>query len=140
MTDIAEFYRIPAREAAQASAQAQIDVFRDLERIRATTPSDARIMWYGPSYVALIAGRRGLPMDFPENAAALTDQVRRLRPDFIYFATAHPRDSGARHGSPLAPWVYAMPYSQIAWRRIAPASGELKSVLLQVDPAKLAPP
>jgi hypothetical protein len=136
-TDIAEFYRIPSRERAEASAATQIGVFADLERIRATTPADARVMWYGPSYVALIAGRRGLPMDYPRDPAALAEHVRRHKPDFIYFGPVHPRDSAARDGDPFAPWSYARAYSEVVWLRVLPGTRDVQAVLLQVDPARL---
>lgn len=136
-TDIAEFYRIPSRERAEASAATQIGVFGDLERIRATTPANSRVMWYGPSYVALIAGRHGLPMDYAREPAALAEQVRRHKPDFIYFGPVHPRDSAARDGDALAPWSYARAYSEIVWLRARPGTRDLQAVLLQVDAARL---
>jgi hypothetical protein len=140
MTDIAEFYRIPSRPAAEANAQDQIGVFSDMDRIRLTTPERARIMWYAPNYVALLAGRHGVPLARPADAAAFAAQVRAARPDFIYLAGLHPRDSARRLGDPLAPVEVARSFTHRVWQR-TDARGELRAVLLAVDPGLLeAPP
>ena len=130
--DIAEFYRVPSGPAAAANAAAQIAVFRDLERIRATTPETARVLWYAPAYVALLAQRHGVRLERPADAAGLAAQVRATRADFIYLANLHPRDSAHRLGDPLDPLAYAQALARVAWSRSSPAGG-LQSVLLEVD-------
>ena len=135
--DITEFYRIPARASANASAAAQLGILADLERIRSTTPENASVMWYTPGFMPLVARRRGVAMDIIENAAGLAQQVRTLRPDYIYFASIHPRDSAGRHGNPLAPWVHARSYTDVVWQRTGTPSGDLQSILLKVDAARL---
>jgi hypothetical protein len=135
-SDIAEFYRLPSGPAAVAEARAQIEVFRDLERIGATTTEDARVLWYSPAYVALIAQRPGARLERPADAAGLAAQVRASRADFIYLANVHPRDSAHRLGHPLDPSAYAESLARVVWRRTTP-SGELRAVLLEVDPEKL---
>lgn len=134
---ITEFYRIPDRRSAELNAAVQIAVFADLERIRTTTPREARVMWYMPSYVALLSGRRGVALDIPDNPGAMADQVRAGRPDFIYLSNVHPRDSAQRHGSPLRPLAYALEYSDVVWSRRDRNTGEPLAVLLRVDPQRL---
>jgi hypothetical protein len=128
--DIAEFYRVPSGPAAAANARSQIDVFRDLERIRASTPETARVLWYSPAYVALLAQRRGLRLERPADAAALARQARGA--DYLYLANLHPRDSAHRLGDPLDPAAFAASVGRIVWERRGPA-GELRSVLYALD-------
>jgi hypothetical protein len=134
--DIAEFYRVPSGPAAAANARAQLEVFRDLDRIRTTTPESARVLWYAPAYVALIAQRRGLRLERPADGAALAAQLRAARADYLYLANLHPRDSRHRLGDPLAPAGLAEPLARVVWQRRGPA-GELRSVLFELDRDKI---
>lgn len=134
--DIAEFYRIPDRRGAEENARQQIAIFADLEQVRRTTPDGARVMWYAPDYVALLARRRGVALarrDVPAMAA----QMRAAKPDYIYFAAVHPRDSAGRLGNPLDGIAAALPFADGVWQRVD-ARGQLESVLLKVDAGRLA--
>lgn len=134
--DIAEFYRIPAGTAAEANARAQLGVFDDLRRIGETTPPHARVMWYWPSYVALLAHRHGVRLERAHDAAGLAAQVRATRADYIYLAELHPRDSARRAGHPLDPAAHAAALGRIVWHR-ASAAGNMQAVLIEVDRRKV---
>jgi 4-amino-4-deoxy-L-arabinose transferase-like glycosyltransferase len=134
--DIAEFYRIPAGPSAEANARAQIGVFEDLRRIGETTPPQARVMWYWPSYVALFANRHGVRLERPRDAAGLAAQVRATHADYIYLAELHPRDSARRAGHPLDPAVHAAALGRVVWHR-ASAAGNMQAVLIEVDRRKV---
>jgi 4-amino-4-deoxy-L-arabinose transferase-like glycosyltransferase len=134
--DIAEFYRVPSGPAAAANAVAQIEVFRDLARVREATPEGARVLWYSPAYVALLAERHGVRLERPADSPALAAQVRATRADYIYLANLHPRDSAHRLGHPLDPVALAEPFTRVVWRRSS-QGGDLQAVLLAVDPARL---
>jgi 4-amino-4-deoxy-L-arabinose transferase-like glycosyltransferase len=135
-SDIAEFYRIPSGPMAASIATRQIEIFRDLDRIRASTPSAARVMWYLPDYVALLAQREGVQLDAKADAAALAEDVRRGRADFIYVTAMRLRDEGAGGAEPMAPARQASMYTSTVWARKA-ATGNLESVLLKVDKEQL---
>ncbi len=139
IADIAEFYRVPSGPAAASNATAQLAVFADFERIRATTPEGARVMWYAPAYVALLAQRHGVRLERPRDTAGLAQQVRATRADFIYLAALHPRDSAHRLGHPLDALALARPLARVVWARNG-AGGELQAVLLEVEPEKVPPP
>src|SRR6185295_17919354 len=130
---IMELYRIPFRPEAEAAAARQAAVFRDMARIRDTTPEGARVMWYGPTYIALLAGRTAVPLDPPADAPDLTRQIRRGRPDYVYLSHVHPRDSAHRQGDPLAPARFLRGRAELAWWRPDGAGGA-DSVLFKVDP------
>ena len=137
--DIAEFYRIPDRASAEASALQQIEIFEDMEQIRRTTPASARVMWYAPGYVALLAGRRGVALERSADPHAMSAQMRAAKPDYIYLAAVHPRDSARRLGDPLDAIGAALPFSVGMWRRVN-ARGALESILLKVDPSRIVNP
>jgi hypothetical protein len=136
--DIAEFYRIPDRKSAEANALQQIEILEDMEQIRATTPESARVMWYAPAYVALLAGRRGVALERAD-LAGMSAQMRAAKPDYIYLAAAHPRDSARRQGDPLDAIGAALPFSAGLWQRVN-ARGALESIFLKVDPLRIARP
>jgi hypothetical protein len=136
VTDIAEFYRVPSRAAAERDARREIAVLADMARLREATPESARVMWYTPGYIALLAGRTGVPLRRPRDLADLEAQARATHADYIYVAEVHPRDTLGRDGDPLYPASVARPFTQVVWVR---NDGEhLGAVLLKVDKEALA--
>jgi 4-amino-4-deoxy-L-arabinose transferase-like glycosyltransferase len=134
--DIAEFYRVPSGPAAASNARAQIEVFKDLARIRESTPESARVLWYSPAYVALLAQRRGVRLERPADVAALAAQARAAKADYVYLANLHPRDSAHRLGNPLDPAAFAEALGTPVWRRSGP-DGELRAALYALDREKI---
>lgn len=131
---IAEFYRIPSGAGAESNAAAQIAVLEDLRRIGETTPPDARVMWYWPPYVALLARREGVPLERPVDAADLARQIAATGADHLYLSELHPRDSARRDGHPLEPLPHALALGEPVWQRTAPA-GNVRAVLVRLGPA-----
>lgn len=129
---IAEYYRIPDRRAAEANARAQLGVLEDLRRVGATTPPEARVMWYWPNYVALLAQRQGVRLERPRDAAGLARQVLATRADYLYIAELHPRDSAARDGHPIDPLAHALRMGDVAWHRSTPG-GAIHGALVRFD-------
>lgn len=133
--DIAEFYRVPFLPAAYATALAQIDVIADMDRIRATTPEAATVMWYRPEYVALLAGRRGIELENPADAAGAARQIAAKKPDYVYLSAVHPRDTAHRQGDPMAALDAARRYGREVWRR-DDGRGGTAAALFAMDPAR----
>jgi hypothetical protein len=138
-THIAEFYRIPSGPSAEAYAHREIEVFGDLQRIRETTPPEARVMWYTPNYVSLLARRHGVPLERPGNPAELAAQMRSTNADYLYLANIHPRDSLYRAGDPLYPWLLARGFTEVVWYRGKEPSRP-QAALLKVDKEKIMNP
>jgi hypothetical protein len=131
VTDIAEFYRIPSGPAARENARTQIGVLADMNRVRDSTPPGARVMWYTPGYIALLAGREGVALRRPRDAADLEAQVRATRADYLYLAEAQPRDSLHREGDPMYPAVLARPFAEPVWSRTG--EGRVRALLMKID-------
>jgi 4-amino-4-deoxy-L-arabinose transferase-like glycosyltransferase len=138
-TDIGEFYRVPSGPAAEKNARTQIAVLGDLERVRAATPEGARVMWYTPNYIALIARRHGVPLERPMNSAGLAAQLRAARADYLYLSNVHPRDSLMRQGDPRFPVLLARGFTEPVWERVSD-TGQLQAVLLKVDKDRIEKP
>jgi len=92
--EIVDWYRTPGLDQARARAQVQLDLFADMEDIRKLTAPGDRIMWFAPSYLALLADRRGVAAPEPELApAAYRDAVRASGADYVFLSVHHPRDT-----------------------------------------------
>ena len=142
-SDIAEYYRFSDGRLAASIADREIGILRDLERIGATTPPAARVMWYLPSYVALLGAREGIPIPPSREPAAFAREVRRLGAGYIYVDALPLRDAteGSGGTEPLAPARLAAGYAETVWKR--ESGGAPESALLRIDPARLeaaAPP
>ena len=136
LADISEFYRIPLRPAAESAAMREIGVFADFQQIRATTPEAARVMWYVPGYVALLAAREAVPLEHPADVAALPAQLAARHPDYVYLSSLHPRDSAHRDGDPMDALPSLLQRGDEVWHRTGP-DGFTEAVLVRIDPARL---
>jgi hypothetical protein len=66
----------------------------DMEAIRALTRPQDRVMWVAPSYIALLARRRGVPAPSAElSSDAYREAVDRAHPDYVFLSVFHPRDT-----------------------------------------------
>ncbi|MBI1942450.1 MAG: hypothetical protein HYS35_02190 [Betaproteobacteria bacterium] len=91
---ITDWYRTPDLVAARARAQVQLDLFADMEAIRALTRPADRVMWVAPSYVALLADRRGVAAPASGLAPeAYRRAVRESGADYVFLSRYHPRDT-----------------------------------------------
>jgi len=94
LAQITDWYRTPDLAEARARAQVQLDLFADMEAIRALTGPADRVMWVAPSYLALLADRRGVaapPAALPPER--YRELVREAKPDYVFLSRYHPRDT-----------------------------------------------
>jgi hypothetical protein len=92
-------------------------------------------MWYRPEYVALLAGRRGIELENPADAAGTERQVVAKKPDYVYLSAVHPRDTAHRQGDPMASLAVARKYGREVWRR-DDGRGGTAAALFAMDPAR----
>ena len=91
MTD---WYRTPDLAEARARVGVHLDLFADMEVIKSLTRPEHRVMWVVPSYVALLAERRGIRSP----AAGLSSEAYRravlqTAPDYVFLSAYHPRNT-----------------------------------------------
>jgi len=91
---ITDWYRVPDLDRARSRAQVHLDLFEDMKAIRALTQPGERVAWVAPSYVALLAGRAGVPApDARLDPAAYRDALRASGADWLFLSRYHPRDT-----------------------------------------------
>jgi hypothetical protein len=91
MTD---WYRRPGLDDARARADVQLDLLDDMDEIRRLTQPGQRVMWVVPSYIALLAERRGVAAPpSGSDPEAYRRAVREAKPDFFFLSRYHPRDT-----------------------------------------------
>lgn len=91
---IVDWYRTPDLAAAQARAQVHLELFADMDAIRRLTPPGARVMWVAPSYIALLAGRRGVAAPSAELAPPVyRNVVRASGAEYVLLSAYNPRDT-----------------------------------------------
>src|SRR6185436_15195978 len=79
---------------ARSRAQVHLDLFADMEEIKRLTAAGDRVMWVTPSYLALLADRRGVAAPRGELApAAYRQAVRESGADYVFLSRYHPRDT-----------------------------------------------
>ena len=91
---VVDWYSTPDLSAARARARRHLDLFDDMQEIgRLTRPGD-RVMWFAPSYIALLADRHGLAT--PDPSLPPSDYRRAVREsgaDYVFLSRYHPRDT-----------------------------------------------
>lgn len=137
----AEFYRDPDFDDALEKALLQESLFQDMERMRATTPPEARILWFTPSYLALLANRRGIFLNarFDNGRTPSSVTSTATTPDYLFITKLHPRDTRSHvNGMVLLPRFQSM--GTPLWGTDNPRNpGEPFSRLIRFDPAKIVP-
>ena len=92
--EVVDWYRTPDLGEARARAQVHLDLFADMEEISRHARAEDRVMWVAPSYLALLADRRGVAAPQAELApAAYRQAVRESGADYIFLSRYHPRDT-----------------------------------------------
>ncbi|NIR30738.1 MAG: hypothetical protein GWN84_15775 [Gammaproteobacteria bacterium] len=133
---ITEYYRHPDLTQARAAAAEQRAMFRDMKRIRRSTPATARVLWFTPAYIALLADRRGERLPWRGDRATYVEAVRRTQAEYVYLSRLNPRMTGdAFDGLRLLPRFRG--WTRAVWVRRSAGDGAVAAVLLRVDRERL---
>jgi hypothetical protein len=94
VVEMTEWYRTPDLARARSRSQVHLDLLDDMQAIRGLTQPQDRVMWVAPSYLALLAERRGLAApDARLGPEAYREAVRRSGADYVFLSRYHPRDT-----------------------------------------------
>lgn len=129
--EMTDWYRTPDLDEARLRAGTHLDLLADMDAIRTLTRPENRIMWVAPSYIALLADRRGIPApaaDLPP--ADYRRAVRRADPDYLFLSAYHPRDT-VRDTAWRTGMEAMAGHADVVHAR-KPAGGTVSSVLLKV--------
>lgn len=92
--EMTDWYRRPDLEDARRRVKVHLDLLADMDAIRSLTQPHHRIMWVTPSYIALLADRRGVPAPASNLAPdAYRQAVIDAHPDYVFLSVYHPRDT-----------------------------------------------
>jgi hypothetical protein len=130
---IIDWYRTPDLAQARARAQLQLDLFADMKEIAKLTRPEDRVMWVAPSYLALLADRRGVAA--PNAAlppAAYRQAVRDSGADYVFLSLYHPRDT-IRTTAWRAGTGALIENAKVLHVRATDGGGAVTSILLKVD-------
>jgi hypothetical protein len=110
-----------------------------MDAIRALTGPEDRVMWVAPSYIAVLAGRRGVPAPSPELAPdAYRLAVARSGADYVFLSVYHPRDT-LRDAAWNAGLEALREHAETVRTRVRGEDGKLSSLLLKLRPDGAAP-
>jgi hypothetical protein len=131
--EIVDWYRTPGLTEARARAQVHLDLFADMGEIRQRTGIDDHVMWVTPSYIALLADRRGIAAPTGDLApAAYRLAVRESGADYVFLSRYHPRDT-IRTGAWQAGTGALAGTAKVVHLRTQGAGGLVTSMLLKAD-------
>jgi len=129
--EMTDWYRRPDLDDARRRAAVHLDLLADMQAIRALTMPEDRVMWVAPSYIALLANRRGVAAPPAELApAAYRVAVEAAAPDYVFLSIYHPRDT-IRDTAWRAGMRALRGYGEVVHARTRP-DGSASSVLLRL--------
>lgn len=136
---ITEWYRTPDIREARTRAEVHLDLLADMELIRARTAPGESVMWVAPSYIALLAQRRGVPAPPPGlGRREYREAVLRINPDYLFLSVYHPRQTTSD-----ADWRTGLAAldgtDQVIHTRRQRGTGAVSSVLLRPEAAAARP-
>jgi 4-amino-4-deoxy-L-arabinose transferase-like glycosyltransferase len=137
MSDITDYYTTLNVQRSRAIAGKHVTVLAGLEAIRRSTPTDARIMWMRPEYVALLGRREGLAWYYAWDPKRLAQEVRAQRIDYLVVAYLHKTDLSGQNGDPSSTLSQVSEYAEPKMALSNPVTGGVEFVLLYVDRARL---
>lgn len=92
--DMVDWYRYPDWREAQRRADIHLGLLEDMRSIARSTPEGAPVMWVAPGYIALLAGRSGVPAPHARLAAEeYRATVVASRANYVLLTAYHPRDT-----------------------------------------------
>ena len=91
---ITEFYRVPDLKKAKINAAIQTTMFKDMEHIRNNTNKNDLILYFSPTYIALLANRKStnITFSYSDKKSHTVDNIADA--DYIYLSRLHPRKTG----------------------------------------------
>jgi hypothetical protein len=133
MTD---WYRTPDLDQARLRSQIHLDLEADMAAIRRITRPEDRVMWVVPSYLALLAERRGVSAPPAGLAPAqYRASVADSHADYVFLSAFHPRDT--IHDRAWRAGLEALRgQGETVQTRIRGADGTVSSLLLKMNGSK----
>jgi hypothetical protein len=138
LSGVTELYTGLSVENSRISAARHIALLVGLQALQTDTPTDAKVMWMRPDYVALLGNRRGVPWFYPGGIRGLAEGVRDSGARYVIVSNGRKTDL---HGMLKPPFDTLEAVSQFAQpvsfvRNVVKGNNEFG--LMLVDPERLA--
>jgi hypothetical protein len=134
--NVSLFYNVPRLDIAAYRAHLQEQLRLDMQAIKESTAQNAKILWYTPNYIELLAQRKARPIPFAGNKRELLQRVAATDADYVFLSRMNPRQTSMDFdGLSLRPFFDNV--STVAWQHTYPKDNQVVSVLLAIDKAKL---
>jgi hypothetical protein len=139
LAEIVDWYRTPDLDEARRRARVHLDLMADMEEIRRATGPQDRVMWVTPSYLALLAGRRGVAAPAAElGPDRYRLAVEQAAPDYVFLSVFHPRDT-LRDAAWQAGRAALLGRAEVVHTRLNGEDGKVSSLLMKM-PARRGSP
>lgn len=127
---IKEFYRFPDIKTANINAATQIEMFNDMEYIKNNTKKNDLILYFEPTYIALLSNRYSKRIYFEyDNQGYHVNKDPDA--DYIYLSRIHPRKTRTEiNGLDMIPYVRA--YSENVWTHYSSENNEPVSSFMKI--------
>ena len=126
---IKEFYRIPDLKMANANASMQLQMFNDMKRIEEITKPNSLILYFEPTYIALLSDRNSQSITFTnENGLFTVNRVKEA--DYTYLSRLHPRKTRDEING-LDVQAYIKDYTDILWTSFSSENNEPVSIFFK---------
>jgi hypothetical protein len=130
--EIVDWYRTPGLDEARRRARVQLDLMADMDQIRRLTAPQDRVMWVAPSYLALLAQRRGVRAPAPELAPdAYRLAVQQAGAEYVFLSAFHPRDT-LRDAAWQAGLAALLGRAEVVQTRVNGEDGKMSSLLFKM--------
>ena len=124
-----EFYQLADPHQAQDKARQHLLLMRDMEKIKTTMPPKAKIMWFTPVYINLLAEREGVELPHARGRRAMLDAIAENPPDYLYISCLHPRKT-SENGLAMLAWVSGV--GEIYWISRNPVDQSIFSIMIKL--------
>jgi hypothetical protein len=135
-TRASQFYGVADLGLAEFRAIRNEQLRLDFEKVRQTTPEDALIMWYTPSYLRLFALRSSVRFPAFDDSASFARDIRASGATHVFLSHLHPRYTNESFNG-LDALPYLADFTEVIWENRFPGSERVASMLLRIDREKL---
>jgi hypothetical protein len=133
--DTTTFYTTINLQSARVQAAHELAVLEGFDAIAQATPPGARVMWMRPEYVAVLAGREGVPYYFSWDERRFARALLEGRVEYLVVAAVYKTDLHARFGDPMRVHPNYTQYTQPVLRVRNVINGSMAFELARVEPA-----
>lgn len=130
MTPVYEIFRKAGVEAAFKDLVLQNQILKDFSKIKEYVPEDAKILYFLPSYLAVLSDRKGVAAPSPVDGRTYRQIAKENSASYIFLTRFHPRNTHPDF-SGLTGAEHLRSGTEIVWCSQL-ANGELASCLYKI--------